>query len=395
MASIRSIMEGIEEKDIQKDSEQKTYIGTLNLKYITSQLNSRLVARFPTNSLLPYCILPLLSNDLSAMIAFTKTCKYFYLAFQPSLREALDVRLKPLLQAVVYGNPHEVENRIKVNRSLLFYSGTVEDYSGRTIEGTALRMALGAEDVSRLEHKGEGMAEMIESYLVQLPNGKQEIIKQKKKQFDKNYLATEEKNAQEDLEALHQIVNAIEHAGPGHIIENAKQELIISPELDLELKKFRKYLDIKLHHVVSTGKHFNTQILVAALDLYNKKYEIFGGYNSNKNNLFFRQVIGYIQRFLPACVAQAFCQSLYLVEESNKPLKRKLTFLNGPAYYPLDSNPLLRLGYNFAGGVMGGVMHVERKASMFHPSFFQKLSKAKAEAMQQYMPSKPYKCLVM
>jgi hypothetical protein len=97
-----------------------------------------------------------------------------------------DLRLKQLLQHVVYGNQTEAEKIIKSDPTLLLLRGTVEDYSfgmddtnHRKNEGTAYQLALGAEDVRFLEHE-VCMAEMIHGYLKKLPQGKnlhQEIVR--------------------------------------------------------------------------------------------------------------------------------------------------------------------------------------------------------------------------
>ncbi|WP_267256842.1 hypothetical protein [Coxiella endosymbiont of Ornithodoros maritimus] len=53
--------------------------------------------------------------------------------------------------------------------------------------------------------------------------------------------------------------------------------------------------------MTTTGEHFNIQLLTEAFKLYGRKYDIFGGFGSDKNNLCWRKFIGYLQRFLPAC----------------------------------------------------------------------------------------------
>lgn len=60
---------------------------------------------------------------------------------------------------------------------------------------------------------------------------------------------------------------------------------------------------------------FNSLHLIKAFDIDNKQ---FNAWSWGQRNLFWSQVIGYIQRFLPAYYAQAFCQRLYsIVEEKN------------------------------------------------------------------------------
>jgi hypothetical protein len=117
------------------------------------------------------------------------------------------------------------------------------------------------------------------------------------------------------------------------------------------LNEFREYLKPK--DVIKSDKHFNMQLLVEAFKLYNENYDRFGGWNAPKNNLCWCKVIGFIQRFLPANYAQAFCQGVYYIVESNEKLNRSLKFRygNNISFFPLDTFPSSRLGFDFAGGV--------------------------------------------
>ncbi len=104
--------------------------------------------------------------------------------------------------------------------------------------------------------------------------------------------------------------------------------------------------------MITTGKHFNAQLLVEAFRLFDQNYGAFGNFNSRQNNLFWCKVIGYIQRFLPACYAQAFAQGVYHIVEKGEELNRSFDFRFGRgSYFPLDSNSKFRLGYNYAIGV--------------------------------------------
>lgn len=49
------------------------------------------------------------------------------------------------------------------------------------------------------------------------------------------------------------------------------------------LNAFRDY--IKPEGVITTGEHFNIQLLTETFKLYDRNYDIFGGFGSNKNNL--------------------------------------------------------------------------------------------------------------
>src|SRR3990167_542653 len=97
----------------------------------------------------------------------------FYSLFKKDASQCVCQFLHPFLLHVVHGNLKEAKDMIKANPKLLSIllctKATVTDYSGREIKGTALQMALRAQDVSMNDQ--EGMAEMIMRYLKTIPNG--------------------------------------------------------------------------------------------------------------------------------------------------------------------------------------------------------------------------------
>ena len=242
-------------------------------------------------------------------------------------------------------------------RTLLTTSGQVETYSFIEIEekrytvkveGTALSLALGACDVNtgkdkKGNDKNDGMAEMIASYFSKLNDGETEKANQIQAQFPEGWEEKEAERNKKDIAALHKVVNAI-----------AESKNDDDKALNDALDEFREHLRPKA--VIMTGMHFNPQLLIEAFKLYVEKYNAFGEYNSRMNNLFWREVIGGIQRFLPACDAQAFCQSLYDLVKDREKLNRSLKFRENTdvTFYPLDSDLRFRLGFNFAAA--GGVV---------------------------------------
>ncbi|MDP3268879.1 MAG: hypothetical protein Q8M40_07500 [Legionella sp.] len=350
---------------------------------------------------------------------------------------------KQLLYHVVRGEFFQAENIIKADPGLLLEVGTVRDYSDRTIQGTALQIALGAEDVSyeskcnlryiqrpeepenttlefisklheinvasyvRCGHKlyyfdkinneinhvtltpqalkkfdskmtpqfngiflfkkqlkqiksisghdySEGMAEMIQRYMKKLPNGEEHITSQINQQFPKGWKKREKVRVKRDSEALNQIFIAIKTSGKNTGCKNS-------------LQKFRNYLDheYKEKGIIKTGKHFNAHLLIEALELYNEFF------NENSKltpggKLFWRKVIGYIQRFLPACYAQAFCQHLYYISEMREQLRRDVTFRYVQVvFFPLDSDPACRLGFEYAVEFGGPLLKLEYKTTPY------------------------------
>ncbi len=117
-------------------------------------------------------------------------------------RTALTERL---LTFVVQGKQDEAEAMISANPNLLLKEGEVIDYSGRTIEGSAFQMALGAEDVG-FQPEEKCMAEMIAKHLDKHYPGEKE--KQYEEQFPVGEGAVELWRQHKDLEALNTVVDA-------------------------------------------------------------------------------------------------------------------------------------------------------------------------------------------
>lgn len=284
------------------------------------------------------------------------------------------------------GDFDEAKAMLNKNPSLVLYKGQVTDYSGRTIEGTGYQMALGADDVSRQAHPDEGMADMIREYFIKAlsddeKRANEEISKQFKEQFPEKefpeYYETDEKKRTEiiqrkeavdsDLKALETVANAILHADAKEIIatRTGKQdqygwdeyELKVTGECAKALQAFRDYL--KPQAVIKKGEHFNAQLLVKALEKYvGDQYDLFGGHwNDPKNLLFWRQVIGYIERYLPANLAQAFCQGLYNVTLGGESLKRDLKLYDKSFFFPSDLSSSSGLGFDHSVDSYYGVCH--------------------------------------
>jgi hypothetical protein len=280
---------------------------------------------------------------VGAICNFAKTSRRFFSLFSEE-RRLISLLLNKFLLHVVRGEQEEAESLVQIFPELLLLKGKVTDYSGREIEGTALQIALGAEDV-RYHENEVCMVEMLEKYFKKIPNDEAEKIKQIKEQFPPGWEKIEAERHKNDMQALHQVVEAIAKAPEGDECEEA-------------IQAFRNYLAPK--RVIKTGKHFNTQLLVEAFKLYHNKkrgYQ-FGGYNGHKNELFWRKVIGYIERYVPANLAQALCQDPQYIVEHKKKLRRSLKFRYYHArgsFYPLDSDNYTRLGYRCAvdGGVDG------------------------------------------
>ncbi len=260
----------------------------------------------------------------------------FNTLFKSDARQYSD-HLHQFLTHVVRGEKKAVEAYLLRNPRLLLDKMKVTDEVGRKIVGTAYQLALGAKDVSQLPNDIEGMAEMIARYFKKLPNGAEEMAKQYAQQFPKGFEVQEAARRKQDLAALTAVFTAIKNATTMATAEEA-------------VKTFQLYLKQQIEHVITTGYHFNEALFAEALDLYTKNFDSCGGVNSDKNNLASVKVIGSIQRYFTANLAQAFCDGLQAVVDQKQPLTRSTKFRDGYRYNFFDSQLGERYyAYSFIG----------------------------------------------
>jgi len=272
--------------------------------------------------LMESCIIP--GVDPKSLTAFSQASFYANTLTKPAL---IKKAAEKLLNHVIRGEEAEAKKMLEAKPRLLLERGLVTDYSGRQIEGTAFQLALGAEDTQ--------MCEMIAPYFNRLTDraGEAEKLKQYQIQFPEQEEKAEViREDTPDIAALKQLIQTIRTSNTDEECEPA-------------LAAFREFLKPK--GVIKTGKHFNAELLLTAFQLYDESYV---DWNSRKNNLCWCKVVGYIQRFLPACYAQAFCRGLSGLVERGDKLRRSLEFLYDPGvfFFPLSSSPS-GLGYEYAG----------------------------------------------
>lgn len=221
--------------------------------------------------------------------------KTLYTFFYPSRKQATE----QLLLHIVYGEKEEAAAMLERNPKLLLNKATVTDGSGRKINGTAWQVAAGADDVSINFHsaqtddeskKSGEMLEMIEDYFKLLPNYQLILAQQRTEQFPEGYEEIEKERSRQNLEIVKRVIEMIAMSSTDE-------------ECEAVLQEFSKQLQPK--GVITTGKHFDVNLLPHVIKLYDENYERFGGMDSRKNNLFWIRIIGEIEFHLPASYAQA------------------------------------------------------------------------------------------
>lgn len=281
--------------------------------------------------------------------------------------------VNPLLQQLVYGEESNVREMLEAAKdnvaqlsALLEDTGTVEDYSGRTITGmTLLQSAAAAGDVE--------MCEMLKEYMTQ-----EAFTCQLTELFPEGIEAHDAK-LQQQVFNVDAVISAINRATPAELNAALNKKGAQLTQTDAARSKSENQLTLvealnrfreQFSNLSRNEKIFNPYHLLRAYEAYNQffdKYCLNGSDTDYKKcKLCWRQMVGYIQRFVPACYAQAFIQELrHLVKVAGyyqgsawrlKALERNLKFKYAPgAYFSADapSSPSVCLGLGFDFAVSG------------------------------------------
>jgi hypothetical protein len=146
---------------------------------------------------------------------------------------------------------------------------------------------------------------------------------------------------------FNQIVDAICRSNDADIQKALSLELPNRTELWDNLVQFRaNFTQHSCQEAV-----FNPQHLIKAFELYDSN---FNQWSWNQRDLFWRQVVGYVQRFLPANIAMDVAQGLYYRVEEKEPARRSFNFRSGGgAIYPLVAASFEGLGFEYCVVVPG------------------------------------------
>lgn len=270
------------------------------------------------------------------------------------------VRFKKLLKAITKGNFEKVQAMIWDDPSLLLEKLDINDYvitpSGQKCNHiTAYRTALACEDTS--------MANRIKYVLYQLTGNDRLANTQYREQLPEGWEAIETKRWNPIYTVLESLKNAIRDAKPDDITSSGDPEYMLTIKensfVTTELTSFRKHLNARLEEEITTGRHFNPDLLLQAYQMYNDLYQ--KDFRSDSSDpralLFWQQVIGTIQRALPVNYIQAFCAGLEKTIEAlqvdvyqGRSLKIQIFDTARNNWVPTNLYPLSasRLGFEYA-----------------------------------------------
>ncbi len=274
--------------------------------------------------------------------------------------------IKTFLQHIARGEQVQAEAMLinavspAARRALLTGKAIVSDYAdetGRLLKGTALQLALGAEDV-KYHPNEEAMTEMLMKYLRGEADGETLITQQIQAQFPEGVEAAENARADRDAAAIKKVFDDI------HVAETSEQITRAVNDFKAYLARENKGEDG--NKVFKQGKYFNMGLYIKALELYDECYNRNGGaLNSSKNLVCWRKVIGSIQRYLSTPYMQATAQGIYYIVEGGRyvdGVQKDKELLSRSMKFSYDSQPyfvgtyqgsVLRLGDDYAAADAG------------------------------------------
>jgi hypothetical protein len=168
----------------------------------------------------------------------------------------------------------------------------------------------------------------------------------------------------DQLKILPQIIK--DAKGDIALSDHSPDKLVIreKSEVAQAITKFQSLLDGILNKIVMTGRHFNSKVLLDALNLHLTHFESFFG--SPQNNLsamlFWQRVVGYIQRLFPANYSQIFCNPYNSSRKINSTIAQNRLFklavidVRQRTGREINFYPMSDLGFNFAIGLIYNVI---------------------------------------
>ena len=263
-------------------------------------------------------------------------------------------------QYIVYGDLTKSEALLQANPSLLerllTEKVTVIDYSRRKVkQKTVFQAALCAMD--------DELCAMLANYMPE-----EEMARQYQEIFPKGHETYSQEQTPFDFS---QIMETISQSSDEDVEKALRLELPNNTELWRNIEQFR----LEFTNRSSQEAVFNPQHLLKAFALYDSQFD---GLNWNQRDLFWRQVVGFIQRFLPANIAMDFAQGLYNRVENQEKSARSFKFKYGnSSIFPPVFDSFSGLGYEF--GAEGG--GVRKCACTGGGASFQNLCRAKTAVL--------------
>lgn len=249
----------------------------------------------------------------------------------PGMRDFMHLLL---IQAVVQGDISQAKKLIEQNPTLVSLKGDAIDYSHRTIQDvTPFQAALCAWD--------EEMCKMLMEYMQP-----EEIILEYNQIFPQG---VETHCASQKPFNFSEIFNVISQSSDADV-----QAALSKEQNETTLCKALNQFRVEFTNLSCQEKIFNPQHLIMAYNKYIEFYDDrFDRSLQNKRALFWKQVVGFVQRFLPANIAQDVAQGIYHLVREKKAALRSFKFRTDPGdIFPLTFDSHSGLGFDYGVGAM-------------------------------------------
>lgn len=326
-------------------------------------------------------------NATTIMGQLSNTCSALYNFFQPELNKQA---VKQLLTYVLQGNAAKAKMMYTVNPGLLFMKSIAEEYAAgvdedgkavhRMVAGSPYQAALGAGDIWMLEEMAPYFDQVID--IETGKNGSDLAKEQLAQQFPNGF------DYPPSTYDFSNIVTAI--TNDEALIQTGKPSIAT----ETILAQFRKDF---MPGLVISGYHFNLNELITACGMCCQNQL---SWNGKQENLFWRQIVGFLERLVSAVDAQVISESIIKIAEEKQPLNRSFVIYNFNTvinynfnsmfkeefiYFPLDHYSNFRLGVNFGANYIG-----RRRSTISNPfpvlsgSNFKELRQAKIKKLEVF-----------
>lgn len=253
-----------------------------------------------------------------------------------TLRRELDYWVRPILKAVRHGDLCEASS-LAINYPVVLSHKPISALYSDIPPLTPLQSALSAWDNEMytifMQHMSED--EITRQYLEIFPEGHDAYFANLPT-YDFNKLATLITNSNDsDVQAALALGS------------NLFERPFNNP-LCIAILNFRNKFDHHYEWNSCGAQAFTPQYLINALEIYEENYT---RWDANKRTLFWRKIIGYLQRELPRNISQDLAQGIYYLIENNEPSRRRFEFRDGSGVILTIYNSEgyhNKLGYEFA-----------------------------------------------
>ena len=268
---------------------------------------------------------------------------------KPEAKEAAEYAINPTKE-----NVKKLKELLKDCPALLLHPVIVKNRHGKVINGTVYQVALH-------ECDDELINDVIKPAFEKLHNGLDTMETQRNAWLREGWLEAEERACASAFEAIDNLFTAFKNASnPNDVTESPQRPLTITINhqgVKEALETFWKAIDAlytPTDEVIDRGRDQSIRLLERIIDQCKENYDALGGFNTPRNNASLRKGIGYVQRFSPINIMQAFAQGPHFIVEQKEKLTRSLEYRNWSKHFilPLDSDPVFRLGSEyFVAGV--------------------------------------------